>query len=226
MANTIPLDDTTSAHDQSSTSGVGKIKRSSAWFFLICYVALLSNIALASTGGADHFQICKKALRGRKLPVGDALSTWWSRLNDFATLAVRVCAMHGFSRRVFTALVVAAAITVSLGAISTTAAWESTYALLAVLSWRLSTLNYTDLVATSSSWASRFGERTRTIEPIDGSGREWQAIIMTRDDVSSQDGEYIHAIHGLDHIHVHWGPRDGMRHPNKISDDPWEIIGE
>ncbi|KAJ6507045.1 hypothetical protein C8R45DRAFT_971375 [Mycena sanguinolenta] len=81
---------------------VPRLKRSSAWFLLVRYIALISNIALAA-----YFL-------GNLSPENYLLVLQETLVE--ATLAIRVCAMYGFNRKVFASLAVAATITISLGA--------------------------------------------------------------------------------------------------------------
>ncbi|KAJ7643554.1 hypothetical protein FB45DRAFT_277737 [Roridomyces roridus] len=86
-----------------------KLKRSSAWFFLVRYVALGGNIALAVyfLGNLDA-QVC------RKLSVVENILLVVQETFVEVTLAIRVSAMYKFSRRVFVALAFAAVLTISL----------------------------------------------------------------------------------------------------------------
>ncbi|KAJ7834197.1 hypothetical protein B0H14DRAFT_3709544 [Mycena olivaceomarginata] len=104
-----------------------RAKRTSAWFLLARYVALLSNLVLAAyflgdlsaevdiytfflSSPANDIQSCKKLSSAE-----DYLLVIQETFVE-VTLALRVCAMYGFNRRVFAALGVAAVITISLGA--------------------------------------------------------------------------------------------------------------
>jgi len=87
-----------------------RLKRSSVWFLLVRYVALISNIVLAAYFlGNLSPDTCTKLSSAENY-----LLVMQETLVE-VTLAIRVCAMYGFSRRVFAALGVAAAITISLG---------------------------------------------------------------------------------------------------------------
>ncbi|KAJ7343815.1 hypothetical protein DFH08DRAFT_1081236 [Mycena albidolilacea] len=104
-----------------------RARRTSAWFLLVRYVALLSNLVLAAyflgdlsaevdiytsflSSPANDIQSCKKLSSAE-----DYLLVIQETFVE-VTLALRVCAMYGFNRRVFAALGVAAVITISLGA--------------------------------------------------------------------------------------------------------------
>ncbi|KAJ7693004.1 hypothetical protein B0H17DRAFT_1330575 [Mycena rosella] len=90
---------------------VPRARRTSAWFLLVRYVALLSNLVLAAYFLGDlSAESCKKLSSAE-----DYLLVIQETFVE-VTLALRVCAMYGFNRRVFAALGVAAVITISLGA--------------------------------------------------------------------------------------------------------------
>ncbi|KAJ7501204.1 hypothetical protein B0H11DRAFT_2275486 [Mycena galericulata] len=73
---------------------VHPVKRSSAWFLTFRYVALLSNLSMMAFFFGDFSP--------EEILIG-------------CTLALRVCAMYGFNRRVFVSLGIAAVTTVALG---------------------------------------------------------------------------------------------------------------
>ncbi|KAJ6565912.1 hypothetical protein DFH09DRAFT_1314691 [Mycena vulgaris] len=83
-----------------------KIRRSSAWFLVFRYTALLSNLAMIALFLGDFSP--------ERQPENYLLV-----IQEFfvgCTLSLRVCAMYGFNRRVFASLSIAALITVALGA--------------------------------------------------------------------------------------------------------------
>ncbi|KAJ7779404.1 hypothetical protein DFH07DRAFT_950466 [Mycena maculata] len=94
-----------------------KLKRSTAWFLLVRYVALLGNLALVPYFVADVSAELKLFLEANffSIETENYLLVVQETFIEL-TLAVRVCAMYGFNRRVFAALSVAAVITFSLGA--------------------------------------------------------------------------------------------------------------
>ncbi|KAJ7779326.1 hypothetical protein DFH07DRAFT_1030080 [Mycena maculata] len=86
-----------------------RLKRSAAWFLLVRYLAFLGNLALSPYFLADL------SPESYLLVIQETFVE--------VTLAVRVCAMYGFNKRVFASLAVAAVITISLGAINHTVKW-------------------------------------------------------------------------------------------------------
>ncbi|KAJ7784020.1 hypothetical protein B0H14DRAFT_315420 [Mycena olivaceomarginata] len=86
------------------------LKRSSAWFLLVRYFALIGNLALIPYffGNFDEEVICRKFSAAE-----DALLIIQECFVE-VTLALRVCAIYGFNRRVFGLLGIAGIVVVTL----------------------------------------------------------------------------------------------------------------
>ncbi|KAJ7775964.1 hypothetical protein DFH07DRAFT_766904 [Mycena maculata] len=79
-------------------------KRSSAWFLFVRYPALLCNLSMTAVIFGNFSPELQTILCLRELLAR-------------GTLAIRVCAMYGFNRRVFVSLSIAAIVTVSVAAV-------------------------------------------------------------------------------------------------------------
>ncbi|KAJ6609582.1 hypothetical protein B0H10DRAFT_2438461 [Mycena sp. CBHHK59/15] len=88
----------------------GDHKRSSAWFLFVRYFSLCSTLAMLSlTFGNFSPERC------RRLHSAHELLIVIQELTVGSTLALRVCALYGFNKRVIFSLAVAAIITMALG---------------------------------------------------------------------------------------------------------------
>ncbi|KAF8171809.1 hypothetical protein K438DRAFT_1981957 [Mycena galopus ATCC 62051] len=140
MANTIPLDDTTLAHDHRLRgslflAGLGQahlrsenqaqlglvltdpLRRATQQYCsgaVVPWAFQRQDASLSWIGPSVNF--IERPCSCKKLSVAENFLLVFQEILIEATLAVRVCAIYGFSRRVFAALAVAAAITVSLEA--------------------------------------------------------------------------------------------------------------
>ncbi|KAJ7473114.1 hypothetical protein B0H11DRAFT_2430409 [Mycena galericulata] len=94
---------------------VRPVKRSSAWFLTFHYVGLLSNLSTAVYLLGDF---SPESLRRSSLDVMHPTTPYaslFALIVTPGTLALRVCTMYGFKRRVLVSLGIAAVTTVSLG---------------------------------------------------------------------------------------------------------------
>ncbi|KAJ7501238.1 hypothetical protein B0H11DRAFT_2189146 [Mycena galericulata] len=94
---------------------VRPVKRSSAWFLTFRYLALLSNLSMTVFFLGDF---SPESLRRSSLDVMHPTTPYASLFALIVmpdTLALRVCAMYGFNRRVLVSLGIAVVTTVSLG---------------------------------------------------------------------------------------------------------------
>ncbi|KAJ7141912.1 hypothetical protein C8R43DRAFT_1016830 [Mycena crocata] len=88
-----------------------RFKRSTAWFLLFRYFALLSNLVMIACFLGDFSpETCER------LSKSENYLAMILELLTGVTLALRVCAMYGFNRRVYMSLAAAAFCTIGLGA--------------------------------------------------------------------------------------------------------------